>query len=167
MSPRDRMLVIVVWFTLALMTIGNRYPATRGPLVVAGCLVVLLHLVSVHAGEFRSLRGDPGPPFERAMRRPERSPNRPEDLARLERALGWGVYEPADFEVRVRPLLRSLIAGRLADRRGIDLERQPGEAARALGPELWEIARPSGETSVGANVDTAYISALVSRIEEL
>jgi hypothetical protein len=37
---------------------------------------------------------------------------RPTDLEKLERALGWRVYDGAEFDARVRPLLANLIEHR-------------------------------------------------------
>jgi hypothetical protein len=75
-------------------------------------------------------------------------PERPAELARLERdvylSLGTSFY----LHHRLRPVLREIAANRLLVRRGIDLERTPGAAEAVLGEPAWAWVRPDvGEPS--------------------
>ena len=47
-----------------------------------------------------------------------------------------------DLHYRLRPRIRAIVTSRLADRRGIDLERQPEAAQAAVEPAVWELVRP-------------------------
>jgi hypothetical protein len=84
-------------------------------------------------------------PYERALRRRERPPSRPPELAKLERAVTLGASSSFDVHVRVRPVLRQIAAHRLAARRGADLDSGAPEVRSALGEELWELIRPGRE----------------------
>jgi hypothetical protein len=64
------------------------------------------------------------------------------DLARIEREVTLGVANAYDLHYRLRPRIRAIVASRLADRRGIDLERQPEAAHTVLQPVVWELVRP-------------------------
>ena len=87
------------------------------------------------------------PPPERsivdeALEQPRHEEERLPQLARLEREVTLGVASSYDLHFRLRPTLRETAAGLLAVRRGIDMDRQPDRARRALGDETWELVRP-------------------------
>ena len=64
------------------------------------------------------------------------------DLARIEREVTLGVANAYDLHYRLRPRIRAIVTSRLADRRGIDLERRPEAAEAAVEPAVWELVRP-------------------------
>ena len=83
--------------------------------------------------------------FDLALRgRPSR-PERLPDLERIERELALAGQTAADFHFRFRPRLRRIAAQLLASRRGVDLDRDPDAARRALGEELWQLVRADRE----------------------
>ncbi len=79
-------------------------------------------------------------------RTPRAQANEPlPELARVEREVTLGVATAFDLHFRLRPRIREVAASRLADRRGIDLERRPEAAREALDDAVWEIVRPDRE----------------------
>jgi len=65
-------------------------------------------------------------------------PQRDEIVRELEVVLDLGV----DAHSELRSRLRTIAAARLADRRGLDIDRQPGRARAAIADELtWELVR--------------------------
>jgi hypothetical protein len=69
------------------------------------------------------------------IRRP--LPNWPADLFELADRVSLARVSAFDYQSRLRPFLRDLAAQRLAARWNVDLSRQPGEAERRLGHDLW------------------------------
>jgi hypothetical protein len=64
------------------------------------------------------------------------------ELARVEREVTLGTGTAFDLHYRLRPRVREVAASRLADRRGIDLERRPDAAHAVLDEAVWELVRP-------------------------
>ena len=67
------------------------------------------------------------------------------ELARVEREVTLGVATAFDLHFRLRPRICEIAASRLADRRGIDLERRPDAAREVLDDAVWEFVRPDRE----------------------
>jgi len=67
------------------------------------------------------------------------------ELARVEREVTLGAATAFDLHYRLRPRIREIAASRLADRRGIDLERRPDAARDVLDDAVWELVRPDRE----------------------
>ncbi len=80
--------------------------------------------------------------FDQALRRRPRGPERPGDLARIEREVALAATSAGDVHFRLRPRVRAVAAHRLSARRGIDLDAEPGAARAALAPAVWELVRP-------------------------
>ena len=117
----------------------------------------LLAFFYVSAAAARKVRSHLEPwasPFEEAMRQSSAPPERPGDLQRLERTIGVGVFEPREFDVRLRPLLRGLIEHRL--------ERNPSP----LDPHLAALAgtRPADDIFEG-NITVPDIASALDKIE--
>ncbi len=71
-------------------------------------------------------------------------PDSPVDqLERISRAIDASVWSAAQLHESLRPVVREIVAERLARNHGIDLYRSP-ERARSLigGGKAWELARP-------------------------
>jgi hypothetical protein len=83
--------------------------------------------------------------YERALRRRERAPARPRELAKLEREVALAATSSFDLHFRLRPVLREVAAYRLGTRRGLDLDGGSPDVRAALGEELWEIVDPGRE----------------------
>jgi hypothetical protein len=71
-----------------------------------------------------------------------RTPRTASDLAAVERLLSLSVSSAEDEHVRLRPLVTDIARQRLADHTGVRLDGDPEAAAAAVGPEVWELARP-------------------------
>jgi hypothetical protein len=108
-----------------------------------------------------------GSAWQRVRDVPARPVERPADLARIERALGWGQYSVADFNYRVRPMLRRLVAQRLRESRAVDLDADAAPARALVSDELWAYViykRPPESEGV---IRTADIARMVDEIEGL
>ena len=79
--------------------------------------------------------------FERSLRPPARSENRPAQLVRVEQIVRWAGTDAADVHGRLRPLLVEIAVARLA-RRGVTMDAHAAEVERLLGPVAWELVRP-------------------------
>lgn len=101
------------------------------------CAIVVLWLLG-RTGAAR----DEGSAFDEARRVEPPADEAVIDLARVEREVTLGVANAYDLHYRLRPRLRAIVTSRLADRRGIDLERQPEAAQAAVEPVVWELVRP-------------------------
>ena len=92
---------------------------------------------------------------------------RPPDLERIERGLGWERYSAGDFNYRVRPMLRRLVTARLRERHGIDIERDTAATRVVVSNELWDhvVAKQPPESE--GVITTADIARMVDEIEAL
>lgn len=105
MTRRTWALAAILGVILAALVITvptRRSEAFAGATLVAfvGAFIVLSDAVG--RGSLRASVVDA------VVRRPPPRTGRPSDLEKLERSLGWKVYEGAEFDVRVRPLLADL-----------------------------------------------------------
>ncbi|MGH2756100.1 MAG: hypothetical protein ACRDLB_16940 [Actinomycetota bacterium] len=101
--------------------------------------------------------------FDRALRKPETGPERPADLAAVERLFGWRSYAPDEFDSRIRPFLERLVERRLLERTGADLTSDPGRMAGLLGPRLRAALIDRDEV----RADTGSLMALIDEVEAL
>lgn len=77
-----------------------------------------------------------------------------------------GYRDGGHYGTAVRPMLRRLAAAALAERRRIDLDRNPDAARAALGEAGWGLLDPSGSVS-REGPSLAQIESLAARLEEL
>jgi hypothetical protein len=85
-------------------------------------------------------------------------------------AVEWGLVSAFDFDTSLRPRLTRVAAVRLADRHGIDLVRQPEEAARLLGKQAWTLldpARPQAADRNASGPDRAALASVLDAIERI
>jgi hypothetical protein len=110
--------------------------------VLAVAATALFHLVRF----VRGAHPGAGPSrFDASLRRrPQRHERLPE-LTKIEREVALGMATAFDLHYRLRPSLRRTAAELLAARRGIDIDREPEAARRALGEDAWEIVRGDRE----------------------
>ncbi len=113
------------------------------------CAIVLLWLLG-RTGAAR----DEGSAFDHARRVEPPDDEAVIDLARVEREVTLGVANAYDLHYRLRPRIRAIVTSRLADRRGIDLERQPEaragrRRAGGLGPRPPRPAAPARPARAG------------------
>lgn len=88
--------------------------------------------------------------FEAALVSWSPAPDRPMDLQKLERSLGWKSYSAAEYDNRVRPVLRRAASSRLGQ------AEPPGELARLM-----------SDVPTEGSVATSDIEAIVTQIERL
>lgn len=108
--------------------------------------------------------------YERALRRRERPPERPRELAKLEREVSLAAGTSFDLHYRLRPVLREVAAHRLATRRGLALDAASPEAAAVLGDEVWEIVRPDRvppHDRFATGLPLARLRAVLDRLERV
>lgn len=88
---------------------------------------------------------------------------------RLESDLAWTLSTQRLYDHGTRPILERVVAARLADRRGIDLYRQPGRARAVVGEELWPLIDPGRPRSFSdaPGPSIAVLRRLVDTLEVL
>lgn len=89
---------------------------------------------------------------------------------RIEANLGWATVSRRHYDHVVRPLLTRLLSAALADRHRVDPARQPEQARRLVGAELWPLldpARPASDDGNAPGVDLATLARIVSRLEDI
>jgi hypothetical protein len=89
---------------------------------------------------------------------------------RIESALALGQTSQRLFDYTARPLLQRLLAALLADRRRLDLTKNPQAAREAVGDDLWPLidpARPASGDSRPPGVSGQIIARIVDRLEDL
>jgi hypothetical protein len=137
-SGRAAVVAIAIFAFIAVFTLAPAHRALAIQIYAFGiCGLVLLWLLG------RTSAWSPGESdFDRArVVEPPKQEPLPE-LARVEREVTMGVGTAFDLHYRLRPRVREIAASRLADRRGIDLERRPEAAREALDEPVWELVRP-------------------------
>jgi hypothetical protein len=136
--------VLVVVGALALATCTVLFPGRRdiavdayvlflGALGLAGAArVTRAATPHVHAPTLDDTLDDPLDPL----------PERPAELAKLEREVYLSVGTSFYLHHRLRPLLREVAGHRLLIRHGVDLDARPEAAERILGATAWSWLRP-------------------------
>lgn len=141
------------------------FPGHRTLTVAAGVMAVLALVLVEMGGLAYRLSSASSSAWERVRHVPEPVVQRPDDLERIERRLGWGRYAQGDFNYRVRPLLRRLVSHKLRERHRVDLVEQP-EAARAhVSAELWGLVIAKEPPESDRVIRTDDIVRMVDEIE--
>lgn len=92
------------------------------------------------------------------------------ELERIEREVTLGQSTAFDLHFRLRPTLRRIASELLRSRRGIDLDREPEAARRALGDETWQLVRPDREPPperFGPGIRLASLRRVVAALEAI
>jgi hypothetical protein len=153
------------WWPLILIVVGTMAAGPVGLLLatsVAGAVVVLRLRMIVAEQDDRDL------PRLGWSRRP-REPVLP-GFTRTVGSLEWGLVSAFDFDTSLRPRLTRVAAARLADRHGIDIARQPAEAARRLGREAWVLLDPARAPVADRSIhgpDRAAVARVLDAIERI
>ena len=130
-------LAALVVLVIVLAAVPDRRALALQVYAFGLCAIVLLWLL----GRSGAARAE-GSAFD-AARRARADDDAPlADLARIEREDTRGDAKAYDLPDPLRPRVSAIAASRLADRRGIDLARQPEAAQAALQPVVWELVRP-------------------------
>lgn len=109
-------------------------------------------------------------PFDLGLEQRNRVEPRLAELARLEREVTLSGSTAFDLHFRLRPILRRIARRLLAARRGIDLDRNPAMAERALGAETWALVRADREPPAdrsGPGIDLPALERVVASLEAL
>jgi hypothetical protein len=103
-----------LWVVIAMLVIGGLLlaPDWSSQIWTAGALaasvVVLAEIFLAIGASKKEGRSS----FEQSLGSWSPPPDRPADLEKLERALGWRSYSGAEYDHRVRPVLRRVAAAR-------------------------------------------------------
>lgn len=163
MAGLIRTIVIVGLVVIATAAGYLSIEAWRDAILGGGIAIILWIVASkviASMGRFRAPRTSL---FDRALQVQEAGPDRPADLASVERLFGWRNYAPDEFNSRIRPFISRLVDRRLSDKRGVELSNDPESAATYLGPNLRALL----VDRVDAPADTARIAALIDEVEAL
>ena len=153
--------------TAATAVAATVLPGHRSVAVSVG-VMALLGLFLVEIGRATSRLASPrDPSWERVRNVAAPATQRPDDLARIERRFGWGRYSMGDFNYRVRPILRRLVARRLENRQRIDLDERPNDARGFVSNEVWDLVVDKQPPEREVVLTTSDIERLVSQIEEI
>ena len=150
-----------------LLVLSGRTELILHVYVLVLAAIVLAHLVRAVRGALPAARASP---FDAALRRRPRRPERLPELERVEREIALGLATAFDLHYRLRPALRRTARELLASRRGIDLDAEPVAARRALGEQTWELVRVDREPPrerFGPGIDRATLRNVVASLEAL
>ncbi len=144
----------------------------RTEAVVGGFLVYVAALLAIAA---LRITGSAFPPprgvLPASVRIRDRGMARPESLRLIEDSVALAGTDPFEVHFRIHPLLRDAARSGLATSRGIDLDREPERARRALSAETWSLVRHDrprperGDASPG--LEAASLAAIVDELERM
>jgi hypothetical protein len=132
-------------------------------MLAAGLALTVAAISSAHGADEPSS-------FDHALQRRHARPERPPELARLEREAALAQSSAFDLHYRLRPVLREIAAGLLAWRHGVDLDRDRGRASELLGSETWQLVRPDRpppHDRLGPGIDADTLHRVVASLEAL
>jgi hypothetical protein len=88
---------------------------------------------------------------------------------RIESALTEAGASGRGFDMVTRPMLTRLLAALLADRRRVDLGKDPGAARQAIGDDAWPLLDPARPLAGGQTpgIAAAKLNQIADRLEEL
>jgi hypothetical protein len=157
------------WALLGLAVVG--VASVVGLAAGQGAAVVLLLLAWATAlVTLRALLARPAP-VDRHAWWPSRRPKPTEDpaVASMTRRLFWGGESPRMFDLHLRPVLARAASSLLADRRGLDLERDRSEVSALLGADAFDLIDPhrppSADDQPAPTMDR--LDQLLDRLETL
>jgi hypothetical protein len=145
---------------------------TPGRIGLAARIYVLLLCGVALALALAALRRayPPATPLRRPRTPRSRARPRPPTLARLEQQVALGAASAFEFHRGLRPRLRALAGGLLADRRGISLDEAPGPSCEVVGHETWELVRhdrPPPEDRLARGLPLEDLSRVIESLERI
>lgn len=154
-----RLAVLVTVLSAALTGAGL---AARGPqgAAVVGTAAMLVVAVIARAAL----------PASRRPARPatgDRVPYEFSSYRHLSSMLTWSTSNGHHYDVVTRPMLAATASALLAQRRRIDLGREPARAAGALGGSAWDLLDPNTTHGIDSPVALRDITTVLSALEEL
>ena len=137
-----RLAVVALVATVALvlaLDLGTRHQGLIVELYLdLLCALVLVGLVVAARSALPASRA-----LHRARRRPPtEKPERPQQLAWLERQVRAGRGSAVELSPQFRPVVRSIASAALLRSHGIVLDRSPDRARELLSERLWVLVRP-------------------------
>jgi hypothetical protein len=165
--------------SIALAAVGATIALVFGVLTVPGqaalfvrwYLVLIGVLVIVGAIDAIALRYpvDWRPPADFAQEPPSAPVEWPQRLREIERLVAYAKWDAADFNARLRPVLRAIGAQRLAAARSIDIDANPTAARDALGERVWTLLEPKDPTMLrrDGGIDSDDLRTVVATLEAL
>jgi hypothetical protein len=159
--------VAAIIVVVALRTLPFRHGVIVQVWLLACGGLMLLQLVS--ATRAPALDNEPSS-FERALRSAPSPPERPPELARLEREIYLGMTGQFYLHRRLRPTLREIAEQRLRDRRGVALDSGDADVLAALGEDGWELLRPDRTehwNPDAAGIRLAELERVVAALERI
>jgi hypothetical protein len=159
--------VAVIILVVALQTLPFRHGVILQVWLIACGGLILLQLVS--ATRAPALDNEPSS-FERALRSAPSPPERPPELARLEREVYLGMTGQFYLHRRLRPTLREIAEQRLRDRRGVELDSGDADVLAALSEDGWELLRPDRTehwNPDAAGIGLAELERVVAALERI
>lgn len=166
LRPAQLPVILTILLVVLLVVLTGRSGVIVRVYLLALAAIALFHLVRLVGAAHPA-----GPSrFDAALRRRPQPQERLAELAKVEREVALGMATAFDLHYRLRPALRRTASELLASRRGIDLDRQPEAARRALGDDAWEIVRGDREPPddrFGPGVELAALRRTVSALESL
>ena len=109
-------------------------------------------------------------PLESRVRKPASRDERIQQLEALSQRIAAAETSTFDLHYRLRPVLRQIVAARLARRHGVDLDRDPERSRMLVGEELWELVRPDREPPeerFARGLSNRQVDGLIDRVEAL
>ena len=140
--------VLILAFVAAAFVVAGGvvlYRFTQGMVVLVYVLAWTAVLLAILLARVRALL-PPAPEFGR-LREPKLEEVMPVDeFQTLLRHLRLSRLSSADVHSRLGPVVREIVATRLARHQGVDLVREPDKAQHLLGEgKVWELVRPDPE----------------------
>jgi hypothetical protein len=136
--------VLVVLGVIALAVVSFIFPGRRH--IAVDVFILFLGSLGLAGGVRATRRASPDvhePSLADELADPlDVLPERPAELARLEREVHLSLDNSFYLYHRLRPVLREIAAHRLLLRHGCDLDRRPEDARALLGDAAWSWLRP-------------------------
>jgi hypothetical protein len=156
---------LLLFATLAFQPVDSAVALDGYVLLLGG--VALLALVRVTVEPDPDARRSP---YEQALEAVDESPERPPELARVEREVALGIANSFYEHYRLRPLLREIASQRLESRHGVELDAPRADARELLPEHAWELLDterrpPRDRHAPGMPVD--QLRAIVDALERL
>jgi hypothetical protein len=159
--------VAAIILVVALQTLPFRHGVILQVWLISCGGLILLQLVA--ATRAPALENEPSS-FERALRSAPSPPERPPELARLEREVYLGMTGQFYLHRRLRATLREIAEQRLRDRRGVELDSGDADVLAALGQDGWELLRPDRTehwNPDAAGIRLAELERVVAALERI
>jgi hypothetical protein len=159
-----------IWFAAAAAGLAGTAAAyaAAGPrgAVIAGTILA--------TGAVLIARGTVPPGPRRAgRRRAETAAVQATDFpghGRISSGVSWAGTSRRHYDRITRPILVRLVGAALEERHRVDIRRQPDEARRLVGEDLWPLVDPSApasDDSEGPGVGLATLARITDILEQL